>query len=149
MLNIYTVRNKEVNTVWEFKYCLKGHLVAFNVLGKSLTSHQKKFLFLSGNFPATENIMKDVWMTQTKTVFEIEEGEKDYSFKTWLNFYGNKNGKPKMAEKSFNRLKKSDVIELYKGTERYHFFLKYHPNRQMQDASTFINQQSYLSEWKI
>ena len=66
MLTTYTVRNKEINAVWEFKYCLNGHLSAFNILGKPLHTMQMKFLFASGNFPGTEAIMKDVWMTKVK-----------------------------------------------------------------------------------
>ena len=54
-----------------------------------------------------------------------------------------------MAERGFGRLSKADITLLYKGTEKYKTFLKYHPTRQMQDPSTFINQESYLNDWKI
>jgi len=149
MLKTYTVKSKKSENTWEFKYDLNGNLKAFNILQGILTSIQVEWLFKKGNFPIKEATIREQWLSKLKKHFEIQIGDIDYSFEAWINFYGNKNGKPKMARNSFKKLSKADIINLYNGTDRYKHFLKYNPTRQMQDASTFINQESYLNPWKI
>lgn len=149
MLTTYIVRNKELDTIWQFKYDLNGDYVSFKRLDKALTKSQMKFLFLSGNFPATEATMKDVWMTKAKTVFEIEVGEPDLSFEAFWNLYANKFGKRKMAENTWNRLSKADKIKVFINIPKYKNYLKYYPNQQPMYPTTYLNQEAYKNEWKI
>jgi len=149
MITTYTVKSKVDDHVWEFKYDLNGNLKSFNVLSGILTPLQTEWLFKKGKFPIIEALMTTVWVTKLKKNFEIDKGEFDYSFEAWYNFYAHKHGKRKMTENSFNRLSKGSVVLLYKGTVNYKHFLNYHPTRQPQDPATFINQESYLNDWKV
>jgi hypothetical protein len=143
----YTVSGKNSNVVWEFKYYLNGLLYQFTLLEGELDDKQIRWLFKLGKFPYQENQIQD-YQKSIKNLL-IEQGDFDYSFEAWYNYYDYKQGKRKMAINSFGRLSKGDVVLLWKGTERYKHFMKYNPQRDYQSASTFINQESYLNEWNV
>lgn len=149
MLTTYTVKAKSSDNVWEFKYDLNGDLTAFNILQGTLSKPQVVWLFVRGNFPHIEEVIKTNWLPKLKQNFEITIGEVDLSFDAFWNTYGNKVGKRKETENTWNRLSKANKIEVFKNIPRYINYLKYYPKQQKQYPSTYLNQEAYKNDWNI
>lgn len=137
-LTTYTVKHKQAQILWQFKYDLNGHLRAFEVQDNPLSKTQVDFLFANQNFPVTERMMKEVWMKQKKSAFEIIVGEPDLSFDAFWNAYNHK-VKKVVSERAWNRLSKKDRMDALKAIKSYEGYLhrkgiaKAHP-------ATYLNQ---------
>lgn len=149
MLTSYTVKAKNSNSVWEFKYDLNGNLKTFKVLEGILTNAQMIWLFRKGNFPILESIIKTIWLPNLKANFEITIGEIDLSFDAFWNAYNNKVGKRKETENKWNRLPKAEKIQVLSNISKYNNYLKHHAKQQKQYPSTYLNQEAYKNDWKI
>lgn len=145
----YTVKSKKSVNTWEFKYDLNGDLKSFNILDGALTDMQKQWLFLKGNFPISENMMKRFWIPNLKQFFEITIGEIDLSFEAFWNAYGNKVGRRKETRNIWERLSKAEKIQVLANIPRYSNYLKYYPKQQKAYPSTYLNQEYYKNDWKI
>lgn len=149
MLTSYTVKSKNSDNVWEFQYDLNGNLITFKVLGGVLTNEQMTWFFRKGNFPVLESIIKITWIPNLKQNFEITIGEPDLSFLAFWNAFDNKVGKRKEAENTWNRLSKANKIQVLSSISRYNNYLRHYPKQQKQYPTTYLNQESYLNEWKV
>ena len=149
MLTTYTVKSKNSNNVWEFKYDLNGNLKAFKVLEGILTDAQMIWLFRKGNFPVLESIIKTIWLPNLKQNFEITVGDIDLSFDAFWNAYANKVGKRKETENKWSRMPKAEKIQVLSNISKYNNYLKYYPKQQKQYPSTYLNQEAYKNDWKI
>ncbi len=149
MLTTYTVKSKNTNNVWEFKYDLNGNLKAFNVLEGVLSKKQVEWLFRQGKFPMEEIDVKENWIPNLKQNFEIIIGEVDLSFDAFWNAYNKKVGKRKMAENLWNRLSKAEKLLVMLSIPRYKNYLKYYPKQDMMYATTYLNQEAYKNDYKV
>jgi hypothetical protein len=143
-LTTYTVKAKNTQTVWVFKYHLNGSLNEFKVLEGLPTEKQFDWLFKKGNFPYYEEQIKD-WIKKLKANFEILKVDPVFSFEMVWNLYNNK-VKRVEAEKQFNKLKQADVIKLFLSIPGYD---KYLQKKGVSKAhlSTFINQRYFEDDW--
>lgn len=148
METTYTVKSKQDGYVWQFRYQLNGDLVGYEILSGKLSEKQVKWLFNGGNFPATESIMKAVWMPKLRANFEITVGAPELTFEAFWNAYGNKVGKKKMAENLWNRLPKADKIKALAAITDYNRYLSRKPGIDKAHATTYLNQQYWENEWK-
>lgn len=138
MKTTYTVRALNSDTVWTFTYDLDGNLRSFQIMEGELSAKQMKWLFSSGNFPANESIMKNVWMLELKKNFEIIVGAPDLSFDNFWHSYNYK-VKKIASERVWKRLSKKDRLEAIKAIEAYD---KYLARKHIAKAnpSTYLNQ---------
>ncbi|AUS06460.1 hypothetical protein [Pseudotamlana carrageenivorans] len=149
MLTSYTVKSKNSDNVWEFKYDLNGNLKAFKVLSGVLSNQQMIWFFRKGNFPVLESVIKTIWIPNLKQNFEITIGEPDLSFEAFWNSYGNKVGKRKETENKWTRLSKAEKLQVLSSIPKYNNYLKHYPKQQKQYPSTYLNQEAYKNDWKI
>lgn len=147
-LTTYRAKGKEIGLVFLFKYDLKGNLKLFEVSEGELNEAQKGWLF-SANFPASESVMKDIWMKDKKytKVFEIEKGLADLSFEALWKLYDHKIAKF-YAEKAFKRLKEEAVIKCFVSVPKYKKYLA-HSKIAQAHLATYINGQYYENEYKF
>lgn len=137
-ITTYTVKGTKVPVFWTFKYDLNGVLISFKNESGPLTLAQASWLFQDGNFPHTEEMIKEIWSKNYKKHFEIVVGEPDLSFSTFWKLY-KLPVKKVLAARAWERLSKADRrnaiahIPIYdKFLQRKHI-AKAHP-------STYINQ---------
>ena len=69
----YTVKSKNSDNVWTFKYDLNGLLLEFKRLEGILSNNQVQWFFFKGNFPYKEVQIKE-WIGKLKVNFEITIG---------------------------------------------------------------------------
>lgn len=140
----YTVKSKNSDNVWTFKYDLNGLLLEFKRLEGILSENQVQWFFFKGNFPYKEVQIKE-WIGKLKVNFEITIGTPDLSFEALWNLYDNK-VKRVECEKQFNKLKEADVIKLFLSVPKYKDYLQ---RKRIAQAhlSTFINQRYFEDDW--
>ena len=148
MLTEYSVKSKNDGYVWQFKYDLNGDLKTFNILSGVISQRQQHWLFQKGNFPVFEANMKE-WIDKLKQNFEITKGEIDLSFESFWKVYNNKVGKRVQTKNYWERLSKAEKIKVMLNISKYDNYLKYYPKQQKLYPSTYLNQESYLNDWKV
>lgn len=143
-ITIYTVKSKNSDTVWVFKYFLNGTLNEFKVLEGIPSEKQFNWLFKLGNFPYYE-IQMNNWQAKLKANFEIVKGEPILTFEALWDLYQNK-VKRVESEKQFNKLKEADIIKCFLSIPGYN---KYLQKKGIAKAhlSTFINQRYFEDDW--
>jgi hypothetical protein len=145
-LTTYRAKGKEIGLVFLFKYDLNGNLKLFEISEGELNPKQIHWLF-SENFPATEIIVKTVWMKEEKytKVFEIDISPADLSFDALWNMYGYKESR-KDAEKFFNKLTEAEKIKCFIQVPKYKKKLAQSTIAQAQ-LGTWINKQRFNDEY--
>lgn len=142
----YRANGKSIGLVFLFKYDLNGNLKLFEIVEGTLTDEQMKWLY-SGNFPATEAIMKANWqaLEKYKEKFEIVVAPPDLSFDALWSLYDRKVSRLD-AEKAFNKLKPADLIKCFTAIPEYN---KYLARERIAKAhlSTFINKRRFEDEF--
>lgn len=146
METTYTVKGKNSDVFWEFKYDLNGDLKQFKLLEGTLSTKQAKWLFGSDNFPFIESVMRSVWMPELKQNFEIIKGSPDLSFDSFWKLY-NQKVKKVMAEKAWKRLSKTDRLEAIKGIKAYDGYLK-RKGIAKAHPSTYLNQRYWEDNYR-
>lgn len=145
-LTTYRAKGKDIGLIFLFKYDLNGNLRVFEISEGELNTKQIGWLF-SLNFPATESIMKTVWIKDKsyKEKFEIEVSPANLDFNSLWNLYDNK-VKRVESEKQFNKLKEADLIKIFISVPRYKDYLQ---RKRIAQAhlSTFINQRYFEDDW--
>lgn len=118
-LTTYRAKGKEIGLVFLFKYDLNGNLKLFEISEGELNLKQINWLF-SENFPATEMIVKTIWMKDEKytKVFEIDISPADLSFEALWNMYGYKESR-KEAEQKFKKLTEAEKIKCFIQVPKY------------------------------
>ncbi|WP_417366845.1 hypothetical protein [Flavobacterium beibuense] len=146
-LTTYRAKGNDIGLVFLFKYDLNGNLKLFEIAEGSLNDDQMKWLF-SGNFPATEALMKANWLelAKFKKVFKIEVSPPDLSFDALWVLHDHKVAKA-MALKAFKKLKAADLIPCFLGNARYQKYHATKPNLEKMHLSTFINQRRWEDEY--
>ena len=141
----YTIKSKNSNNIWEFKYHLNGVLYSFKALDGVLSTKQIDWLFVKANFPYKEDQIKH-WQKKLKANFEITVGEPDLSFEALWKLYDHKIKRVE-SEKAFNKLKPADVLRCFQTVKHYD---KYVNKSKVNKAhlSTFINQRYFEDEWQ-
>ena len=146
-LTTYRTKGKELGLVFLFKYDLNGNLREFKIEEGDLNADQMKWLFSGSNFPASESIMRSVWMIDPKykKVFEVEKFNADLSFESFWKIWGLK-VKKELSEKAWNKLKEADKIKCFLNHKKY----QEHLNRTGQAKAhlvTWLNQKRYNDEY--
>lgn len=146
-LSTYRAKGKTIGLVFLFKYDLNGNLRLFEIVEGELTNEQMIWLY-SGNFPATETIMKTIWQKAKKytAVFEIEKAAADLSFEALWNLYDNK-VKRMESEKQFNKAKEADIVKMFLSVPDYKDYVTRKKINQAH-LSTFINQRYFEDDFK-
>lgn len=144
METVYTVRSKNSQNIWEFKYDLNGFLISYNVLEGTLSEKQFHWLHQLGNFPVTEQKINE-WQKKLKVNFEIDVGEPDLSFDAIWELYNYKYKKFE-AEKRWNKLSKADKLKCFKSIKGYDAYLARKGTAKALLA-TFINQRYFDDDW--
>lgn len=145
-LTTYHAKGKEIGLVFLFKYDLNGNLKLFEISEGELNVKQIKWLF-SDNFPATEMIVKTVWMKAEKytKVFEIIVSPADLSFNTGWIIYDHKLSKQD-AEKAFKKMNEAERIKFFISLPGYERYLK-RSGIAKAHMSTYINKRYYDNEY--
>lgn len=140
----YTVKSKNSDNVWTFKYDLNGLLLEFKRLEGILSDNQVQWFFFKGNFPYKEVQIKE-WIGKLKVNFEITIGTPDLSFEALWNLYNYKI-KRHESEKCFNKLKEADIIKLFLEVPKYNKYMtkKTHDKAHL---STFINKRMFEDDF--
>ena len=146
-LTTYRAKGKEIGLVFLFKYDLNGNLKLFEISEGELNAKQMKWLFAMGNFPASESIMRSIWMIDKdyKAKFEIEKSPANLTFEALWNLYNYKESR-KDAEKSFSKLKEADIIKCFIQVPKYKKKIASTGIAQALLA-TWINKQRYNDEY--
>ncbi len=141
-LTTYFMRGKNSPTEHVFKYDLNGALIAFENTGEPLNEAQKKWLFVSGNFPYDEAKMQEIAQSPTLSkFFDIEKIPASITFDDFWNAYG-KIGTKALAKKKFEKLKESEVIKAFLGIKKEQQKKKL-DGTAMPYAETYINQKRW------
>jgi hypothetical protein len=140
----YTVKSKNSDNVWTFKYDLNGLLLEFKRLEGILSDNQVQWFFFKGHFPYKEVQIKE-WIGKLKVNFEITIGTPDLSFEALWNLYDNKVKKFE-CEKSFKKLKEADIIKCFLAIPGYNKYLQ-RKGVAKAHLSTFINQRYFEDDW--
>ena len=140
----YTVKSKNSDNGWTFKYDLNGLLLEFKRLEGILSDNQVQWFFFKGNFPYKEVQIKE-WIGKLKVNFEITIGTPDLSFEALWNLYNYKIKRVE-SEKCFNKLKEADVIKLFLEVPKYNKYMtkKTHDKAHL---STFINKRMFEDDF--
>lgn len=146
-LTTYRATGKEIGLVFLFKYDLNGHLREFKIEDGELNGNQMKWLFSGSNFPASESIMKTVWMVEDKykKVFKVEKSIADLSFEAFWNLWGLKI-KKEHSEKAWNKLSEADKIKCFLSLKKYESHLK-QTGQAKAHLVTWLNQKRYNDEY--
>ncbi|MGR3791586.1 hypothetical protein B0A56_00570 [Flavobacterium columnare NBRC 100251 = ATCC 23463] len=137
LTTIYSVKMPS-GEIWQFKYNLKGVLIAFKALDGELSEKQEEFLYLKGKFPWKESHIKN-WKTEYKHV-QIEVGEPNIEFEVFWKLYPyNALSKKKIARDKWEKLKESEKIKLLMNLPEYKK-LKAKEGTAFPYAEVFINQ---------
>lgn len=144
MLKTYTIKSKNSNNVWVFKYGLNGFLNHFEILEGSLSEKQEHWLDELRHFPIREKTMLD-WKMNLKHNFEISIGEPDLSFDAAWSLYDNK-VKKVFAERSWEKLSKGDVVKVFLHIPKYLKRIAKTKEAQAHFA-TYLNQRYFEDEY--
>ncbi|WP_376777291.1 hypothetical protein [Flavobacterium covae] len=137
LTTIYSVKMPS-GEIWQFKYNLKGVLIAFKALDGELSEKQEEFLYLKGKFPWKESHIKK-WKSEYKHV-QIEVGEPNIEFEVFWKLYPyNALSKKKIARDKWEKLKESEKIKLLMNLPEYKK-LKAKEGTAFPYAEVFINQ---------
>lgn len=149
IVTTYRAKGKKSPLEFLFKYDLNCDLKGFEIATGQLDQTQIDWLF-SPNFPATEMLMKDVWMKTKKytDAFEVEISPADISFEALWELYDYKVSKQD-AMKSFNKLKPTERIKCFIEVPYYLQYLKKHPGIEKLYLSTYINKRRFEDERQI
>lgn len=143
-LTTYTVKAKNSDNIWVFKYDLNGLLTEYKRLEGTLSENQIQWFFFKGKFPHMEEQVKG-WMKSLKGNFEITIGEPDLSFEAiWLLY--NYKVKRVEAEKNFKKLKEADIVKLFLEVPKYNRYLA-KKNHDKAHLSTFINKRMFEDDY--
>lgn len=143
-LKSYTVKSKNSENVFVFKYHLNGTLAMFEVLDGILSPEQIIWFFQKGNFPHLEQQITH-WQKTLRSHFDISIGEPDLSFDAaWEKFDYKVNRKK--AETAFAKMKPANIIRLFLSIDPYKKYLSRSGVAQAHLA-TFINQERYNDEF--
>lgn len=142
----YTVKSKEKGLMFLFKYCLKGHLKAFEILDGELNAKQMKWLFAAANFPADESIMRSVWQKEKTYTsnFEIKKATPILDFENFWQLYNYK-VKKELSEKAWNKLNDADKIKCFLRLKKYNQILA-SSGQAKAHLVTWINQKRFNDE---
>lgn len=145
-LTTYRAIGKTIGLLFLFKYDLNGNLRAFVIEEGELNEEQIGWLF-STNFPATERIMKTVWMSQEKymKVFKVEVSPADLSFEALWIIWDYKIAKQD-AIRAVKKLNESELIEVFIDAPKYKQWLKYNPKIPQMHLATYINGKRFQDE---
>lgn len=141
---VYTVKSKNSQNVWTFKYNLNGLLSSFEVLDGQLSLRQINWFLQDGNFPFTEIQIK-AWPELLSENFEIIIGEPDLSFDSLWDLYGYK-FKRFESERKFNKLTPADRVRCFMAVPGYKKWLSKKTISQALLA-TFIHQRYFDDDW--
>jgi hypothetical protein len=153
----YRAKGKEIGLIFLFKYDLNGNLRAFEMQEGNLNITQINWMFAAWsttktqspttNFPATQQMMEQVWMKDERftKVFEIEKAAADLSFEALWNLYDVKIAKFH-AQKAFAKCKEETIIKIFTSIPRYNNYLKQSKIAKAHLA-TYINGQYYDNEY--
>ncbi len=137
METTYTIKSIADGYIWQFKYCLNGHFVSFEVLSGTLTDKQKKWLNL--NYPWQIEDMK-AWQTKLKKNFEIKVNQPEVTFDLFWNMYPeNKNSVKKTAKERWDKLTQANKIKIILKIPEY-IKVKTKANQFFPYAEVFIRQ---------
>lgn len=142
METIYYMRGKNSPTEHIFKYDLNGDLISFENTGEPLNDAQKKWLFVSGNFPYDEEKIKAIASSPSLCkYFDIEQVPASITFEDFWTAYG-KIGTKSTANKKFDKLKKDEVIKAFLGIKKEQQKKKL-DGTAMPYAETYLNQKRW------
>lgn len=162
-LTTYRVKHKLNGLVFLFKYDLNGDYRSNEICEGVLTPQQIKWLFtgylpkgtnyanekellskLQENFPASEEIMKTVWMKDERYTkqFDVEVSPADLSFDALWNLYGGGSGKQD-AIKAYKKLKPAELIKCFIEIPYYFQQLKSTPGIAKLYLASYINKKRY------
>lgn len=145
-LTTYMITGKKIGFIWEFKYDLNGHLREFKILEGKLSGNQMKWLFQGSNFPASEMLMKSLWINnkEINSLIEFSIGEPDITFDLFMKNYP-KGGKRKRAEILWNKLSKVKKIKAIRDLPKYMNICKI-DNRPFCLPDTYLSQERWTDE---
>lgn len=133
----YTIKSIADGHIWQFKYCLNGHFVGFEVLSGTLTEKQKKWL--NANYPWEIDDIKQ-WQTKLKKNFVITVNLPEVSFDLFWKMYPyNALATKKTALARWNKLSQADQIKIILKIPEY-IKLKTKESQFFPYAEVFINQ---------
>lgn len=144
-LTTYRAKGKDLGLEFLFKYDLNGNLRLFEIVTGELNETQIAWLY--NRFPATEHMMKSIWMGNPnyKNKFEVQTSPADLSFEAfWLIW--NLKVKKELSEKAWNKLTEADKIKCFQNHKRY----QEHLNKTGQAKAhlvTWLNQKRYNDEY--
>lgn len=145
-LTTYTVKGRNFPSVWIFKYDLEGNLKEWKLEEGVLSEKQRAWLFHPSRFPYLENAIKTHFMSIRN--LEVTVGVPDLSFEYFWKLYENKKGKKLMAERSWNKLSKSDRINALAGIKHYNNSLRRSGGIAKAYPATYINQRYWENDHK-
>ena len=142
----YLVRGKKQGFVWEFQYDLNGFLRGFKILEGNLTGNQMKWLFSGSNFPASETLIKTIWLNNKEISrhIEVTVGEPDLSFVVFWQLYDEKQ-KKQVSLKLWNKLTKADKLNAIKYIRSYNSLLRT-KNQAKALPDTYLRQKRWLDD---
>ena len=144
LLKTYTVKSKNSENIWQFKFHLDGTLATFEILDGKLNQEQIEWLFFKGKFPYLQEHVER-WKSKLMKNFEIVEGEPDLSFDAIWELYGYKVGRQE-AEKAYKKLKPAEVIRCFQAVPGSKKFTA-KKQTSMAYLSTFMNSGYYKDDW--
>ena len=145
-LTTYRVKGKSIGLIFLFKYNLNGVFKSFEIVEGELNNEQMTWLY-SGNFPATESIMKTIWCKAQRftKLFIVDKSLPDISFEAFWVAFDLKRNKEK-SQKAFDKLTEADKIKCFLALPKY--------NRDLQNTGqakahlvTWINQKRFNDEY--
>jgi hypothetical protein len=142
----YTIKAKESNAIWIFKYYLEGGLRSFVVLDGSFDDKQANWLFMKGRFPHNESIMKK-WLQFFKKHFEIEIGIPEITFDYFYNTYGKKTTKKQASDFWKKKMTDAERINAVLAIRKYKNFCKMHNDREQVDPVRYLKHRRYEDEF--
>jgi hypothetical protein len=138
----YTVKGKNFDNIWLFKYNLNGFLKAFILEEGTLTKTQQTWLFNAEHFPYTESQMQRFGKFKN---IEVTKGEPDLSFESFYKAYNYAVGK-KNAQNAYKKLSKADKIKAIASIKAYEGFL-FRKKIPKAYPATYLNQRRFDDEF--
>ncbi|KQC30195.1 hypothetical protein [Flagellimonas eckloniae] len=146
-LTTYTVKAKNREDVWVFKYHLNGVLRSFEVLEGILGEQQIKWLFRAGNFPYIETQVKNFMTNKNlKPFFEVTIGLPDTSFEAFWSLFGKKQ-KRIDSERLWKKLSLADRIKALEGVRRYDNWLRLNNGIAKCLPDSYLRKKRWLDEF--
>ncbi len=143
-LKSYTVKSKNSENIWVFKYHLNGTLAGFEILDGTLNEEQITWLFFKGKFPYLQEHVER-WRQKLKANFEVVIGEPDLSFEALWILYDYKVGRQD-AEKAFTKISEADIIRCFQSVPAYKKHISFKKTSQAY-LSRFINGGYFKDDW--